>query len=129
MARISRRKLAHYTVQGLVSAESGSVVMKQLGAYLVSERRTKEADLLIRDIQTELLKKGRALVTVSSARGLSNESRQTVSDFVMVAYPGVKKVEIIETIDVSLIGGVLLRTPDKRFDASVKRKLEKLTVR
>lgn len=128
MTTISRRKLAAYTADSISAGKSQHHVMLELAAYLIEQHRTREQDLLTRDIETALLSRGTAVATTTSARPLSEEAKSTISDFIKSAYHGVTKVAQREVIDKSVIGGVKIELPDAQLDGTVRTKLEKLTV-
>lgn len=128
MTRISRRKLARHAAGRLAAGDALPSVLNELAAYLVETRRTRELELIVRDIELALLDYGTAVATLVSARTLSAEAKKTLVDFVKQQYDGVSSVLTKEQTDESLIGGVRLELPGKRLDNSVKTKLEKLTV-
>lgn len=126
--KLSRRKLSEHATARLLNGESAKSVMKQLGAYLVENRRTRELELIIRDIEAQLLAKGTALVTTVSARSLSNEAKKSIESLVKAEQSQVKNVILREVIDESVIGGVRVELPGHVADFTVKAKLDKLTV-
>lgn len=128
MATLSRRRLAHYAAQQIAAGDKASSVMKEIGAYLVDRRRTREAELLVRDIENALLKNGIVLATAISARALSTEAVSAIEAMVKAEYSNVKRVVLREDIDASVIGGVKLVLPDKQLDSTIKARLEKLKV-
>lgn len=128
MPGLSRRKLADHAAKSLADGEPTASVLEQLAAYLIDTKRTAEAELITRDIQTALLQHGIALVTAVSARELSAESRTDITAYTKQLYEHVSRVEIQEQIDTSLIGGVKLLFPDQQLDTSIKHTLDKLTV-
>ncbi len=125
-AGISRRKLAAYVADKLIDSDKS--VLRELAAYLIDTGRQREVSLVARDIEMALLKKGTAVATTTSARALSKEARETLEIFIKQTYQGVTTVHLRETIDESVIGGVKLELPDAELNATVAKKLEKLTV-
>lgn len=121
--RISRRVLTDYVAHRLNAGDA--TVIKQLAAYLVDTRRTNELDLIVYDIETALLGKGVVIADVVSARTLAKEAQQAVADYVKTAY-GATDVELRQSVDPHLIGGVRIRTPDAEHDTTIRRKLMKL---
>jgi F-type H+-transporting ATPase subunit delta len=67
---------------------------------------------------------GRVRVHVSSAAPLADEAREKLVD--IAAKQTGKEPELVETVDASLIGGLVLRVGDQKFDASVAAKLKGL---
>lgn len=128
MAKISRRKLADHIAAQITAGSDRSHVMRELGAYLMDTRRLHETELIVRDIEIALLGKGIAIVTTTAARSLTDEAKQTITEFVKSQYDGLKTVVVRETIDETVIGGVNIKLPDAQFDGTVRTKLEKLTV-
>ena len=71
MTTLSRRHLAQYAAEKL--AQGDRSVVEQLAAYLVASRRTKEAELLVRDIERWLETNGVVVARVTSAHELDND--------------------------------------------------------
>lgn len=125
--KLSRRKLSEYVADRLAKGDNAKVVMKELAAYLVDTRRTRETELIIRDIEARLLVQGVALVTVTSARTLTSEAKQSIEALVKAEQSEVTKVVLREQIDESVIGGVRIELPGRLADFTVRAKLDKLT--
>lgn len=67
---------------------------------------------------------GRMRVTVTSAQPLSDEQRQTVAEKLNASFG--KEAVLVEKIDESLLGGIVLRIGDKVLDGSVLGKLDSI---
>ncbi|HRJ06462.1 MAG TPA: F0F1 ATP synthase subunit delta [Candidatus Saccharibacteria bacterium] len=128
MAMVSRRKLANLAARRIAGGEVKASVLRDLAAYLIDSGRQREAELLVRDVETAMLKHGIAVGTVVSARKLSTDALATVEGFVKHHYKTVTKVVLRERLDSSVIGGVRLELPDKQLDATIQTRLDKLTV-
>lgn len=128
MQTLSRRKLAANMAGRLVGGESQKSILRELAAYLIDSGRKKEASLIVRDVEAMLVDKGTAIGTVTSARPLSEASLGTIESFIRQSNKRIKQVVLRERIDESLIAGVRIELPGSQLDASVKAKLEKLTV-
>ena len=76
MARTLRRKLARHAAERLL--EGDVTVIDELAALIVYERREREIDLLVQDIEVELAERGTVVATVESARALDEAARQEV---------------------------------------------------
>ena len=126
--RISRRTIARTVASQLTSGVDQKVLVKQLAAYLIDNRRTKEANLIARDIETELASRGIVVATVWSPRSIDDEVRQAVQTLAKAEFDNVKNVEIREKIDPSLLAGIKLAVPGKQVDLSARHKLDKLSV-
>ena len=74
MTHLSRRKLALHIANRLERGDESNVAMKELAAYLIDSGRTREAELVIRDIEAALANAGSVYATVTAARSLSDES-------------------------------------------------------
>ena len=76
MVRVSRRKLAQYATERLLAGDA--TVIDELSALLVSEKREREVDLLVRDIEAEMAECGTVVATVESAIPLDEATRGAV---------------------------------------------------
>lgn len=119
-ADISRRRLSQHAANMIIEG-SGSLAMQQVAAYLVAAKRTREADLVARDIEAALADRGVVVATVTTAHGLSADLRGAVKQLL-----GANELHLKEVIDPSVLGGVKISMPGKRYDATVRRKLELL---
>lgn len=128
MAKLSRRKLSANAAARLAGGESKKTVLRDLAAYLIDTGRKSEATLFVRDIEAMLTDAGTAIGTVTSARPLSKDSLDTVESFIKGHDARIKHVVLREQIDESLIGGIKLELPGRQLDASVKAKLDMITV-
>jgi len=70
---------------------------------------------------------GRVQVLVQSATPLTRRHRESLRE-ITARHTG-KEVELVETIDESLLGGLVIRIGDDKFDASVATKLRTLAGR
>ena len=125
---LSRRKLAGNAAARLSGGESKKTVLRELAAYLIDTNRKKEAALIVRDIEAMLVDAGTAVGTVTSARPLNDSALKTIESFVKQQNANIKNVVLRQHVDETLIGGVRLELPGHQLDASVKAKLEQLTV-
>ena len=108
-----------------VSQDSKDADSTEVVGSLVTLLKKKNALGKLPKILTEFekiaaRKAGIVKLSVASARALSIESKGKIS----AIFGG--KTEIVETIDTSLIGGVIVRTENTIFDGSVKKQLERL---
>lgn len=76
MARTLRRKLAQHAAERLLAGDAA--VIDELAALIVHERREREINLLVQDIEAELAERGTVVVTVESARALDEATKDAV---------------------------------------------------
>jgi ATP synthase F1 delta subunit len=110
----------------LAQPESRHDWMRRLAGYLVEHRMTDDLDMIVNDIAHELyVQSGLLTVEVVSARALSQDLRARIISM-MKDETQATDVVLHETIDESLVGGFIARTPDAEIDASVRSKLRAL---
>lgn len=122
MAKLSRRKIAELWADELIK---GRDITKQIAAYLVSERRVDEAALIVRDTESALAERGIVVADLTSAHGLSDESRAAIQKFLTVRL-GAQKVAFREQHDQSVIGGVRVDVAGQQLDATLRTRLNQL---
>lgn len=126
--KVSRRAVAMYIADQMVYGTSVKSLAKQLAAYLIDTRRTKEVELIVRDIEYYLAEKGHVSGTVTSAYALSAEMKASLESFVK-KQTSAKAVSLETTVDESVLGGVKIALPGKEFDATIARALTTLKTR
>lgn len=114
--RLSRRKIAAYAADQLMSGNA-KTILREVAAFLVETGREREAELLARDIELALSERGVTVASVASAHELTATLRTQIEKLIG------GNVQLKETIDPTLLGGVRIDTPDKRFDGTLARKL------
>lgn len=119
--RVSRRRIAAYAADKLISGKGGALVLREVAAYLVATGRTREQELLVRDIEAALAARGVVVADVASAFAISKDIKAQIATLV-----GASTVELRETIDPSLLGGVRVDIPGRRFDGTIRHKLTAL---
>ena len=128
MARkISRRNLAQYVADNLTT-DAHATVIKQLAGYLVESRRTKELELIVRDVQYFLAQKGLVGAVVTSAFDISFETKKAIELFIK-SKTKASKVFIDATVDESVIGGVKISLPGSELDDTIAHQLTVLKTR
>ena len=127
MAGASRKRLARFVADELQQGGNPRELMQQVAAYLVEHKRPHDAEFVMSDIAVELAARGkRGMATVTTARPLSAAERESVKAFAAKKM-AVSSVELTEQVDKSLIGGIIIETPDTRYDRSLRRGIEQLT--
>mgnify|MGYP000965188703 CR=1 FL=1 len=76
MARTLRRKLARHAAERLLAGDAA--VIDELAALIIAERREREIDLLVQDIEAELAERGTVVATVESARALDAATKDEI---------------------------------------------------
>lgn len=76
MARTLRRKLARHVAERLLKGDV--TVIDELAALIVHERREREIDLLVQDIEVELAERGTIVATVESATSLDEATKDAI---------------------------------------------------
>jgi F-type H+-transporting ATPase subunit delta len=127
MPKLSRRRIAREIVQLIArNPERQSEILRQTAAYLLQHKKAGEVHLLMLDIADELQKtQGLMTAEVQSAFGLASTTRDQIVAM-LKNVTGAQNVELSETVQPELIGGVVIRTPQFELDASVKRQLNQL---
>lgn len=126
MQAISRRKIATYVADQLVAGKDAKSLMKQAASYLIEHKLLSQAELLVRDIEAALAREhGVVLAEITSARELSADLIKNIEQFVKTA-EGARAVEVSASVDPSLLGGVIIRTPSSELDTTVRKQLNML---
>lgn len=123
---ISRRKLAASIAERLNSDESQSLIIKQLAAYIIEHNLESEADRIVADINSQLVRYGKVLTKVVTARPLDSSTRQQIIDYMQQSTGDKVEVVLSESVDPEIIGGIIIETPDQRLDISVVSQLKQL---
>lgn len=101
---------------------------KELAALILNERLQHQIDDIVESIIKEYaLKHGIIEAEVSSAFRLSDKLRTELIKLIKSS-SGAKKVLLHETVDNSLLGGLIISAPDMQLDFSLKTKLNRLKV-
>ena len=117
--RLSRRALATFVAKELLAGNDQ--IIDWLAALLIEERREREADLLVRDIESILADSGQMIVRVETARPLDVAIKKEIESMF-----DQHEVHIKETVRPELIGGVKITTPTQSLDRTIAKKLEML---
>ncbi len=122
-AKLSRRKIAAYFADELIA---GRPVVKQLAAYLIEAKRTREASLITRDIESALAERGVLLADVATARELASDTKTAITAYLKQTTKATD-VYIRPHVDPYLLGGVRIDTPGERLDTTLRHRLNQLT--
>ncbi len=127
MTVISRRRLARTTVRLLRGQpERRTATLQSLAVYLTVHKQTKQLDLFIKDIARELQQsEGTLLAEVCSAFPLDENGRDAIRRYLQQQTSS-KVVELEETVDPTLLSGVIVRTADQELNTSARHRLQQL---
>lgn len=123
MARASRRKIASEVAELLLAGKKDAV--KQLAAYLVHTGRERELDLVVRDVEAALADRGILLADVASSRKLSSEAAREIRVY-LKQKTGAATIQLRETVDPQLLGGVRVSIPGSELDGTLRHTLNQL---
>lgn len=123
--KVSRRVLTRYIAARLHDSEDRAEVIKSLAAYIVEHGLQTDLELILSDIALNLARLGSVQAAVITARPLDETLRAEVVRFIK-QIEAAQNVSIAEAVDPDLLGGIIIETPNKRFDASVSTKLKRL---
>lgn len=119
--RLSRRKMAAYVADKLVAGTPVSEALREVAAYLQDSGRTREQQLLVRDIEAEMADRGVVVADVASAHPIDTSITDQIK-----AMTGAKSLQLRQSVDESLLGGIRVDIPGKRFDGTIRHKLNAL---
>ena len=126
MSKIANSQIAEIVLAQLQAGESTDTVMTRLAAYLVQQRRTKDADSIARSLENMLQNSGGHLeLQVTTARELSAELSTAIKSLFTNQS---KDIVINHKVDKAVIGGALVEAPGQRLDLTVRRRLQQLTL-
>lgn len=123
-ARLSRRKIANYVARELMLGDSKQTI-EWLAAFLLDTKRTRELELLVRDIEYSLYDHSEAIIDVTSAHPLTKAIKDAISRLA-IERNGASTVYLRGHIDSSVIGGVRVEYGGQQLDATLRYKLDKL---
>jgi len=118
MIRLSRRKIADYAADRLQKGDNKQKVLREIAAYLCDTGRQNEAELLVRDIESALAERGIIVADATSAHPLTEPMKKSIA-----ALLGAKHIQLRETVDPEVLGGVRIVAAGRRFDGTLRRKL------
>lgn len=119
---LTRKELAANLLTIFAQSTDKERTVEQIAAYLVVEGRGSELDSLLRDMQDiQLDQHGVQEVDTASAHTLSDAVKRAIESLFDAEH-----VQLHETIDEDLIGGVRVRSKDSVMDLSVRTQLNRL---
>lgn len=122
---MTRREIAKKVAPLFLKGKNNKKLIKQLAALLVEEGKTKEIELLMNDVAVEMERLGHSYVEVQSTHKLAVRTLRDLEKSIKELTKA-GSVTLNETIDQSLIGGLIATTPTVEIDLSVRTKLKAL---
>ncbi len=119
--RLSRRKIAEFVADELVAGTSKKEVLARVAAYLTASGRTRELELLVREIEDMLASRGIVVADVTSAHSLSAATKDRINKLV-----GADVLQLRERRDETVLGGSRIDVPGKRYDGTIQHRLTAL---
>ncbi|MFZ2125076.1 MAG: F0F1 ATP synthase subunit delta [Candidatus Saccharimonadales bacterium] len=123
--RLSRRKIAIHYATSLIEGLDTKQLTKELAAYLVESKRTKELSLIISDIEYQLGLMGVVSARVTSAHILDDIAKKALIDLVRDK-TGARQIHLNENLDPKVLGGMKLEFTGIELDTTIARRLAKL---
>lgn len=127
-ARLSRRAMAEYIADGLISGKSKKKLLEQLAGYLVDSKRTKELSLIVHDIEFALSQRGVVQASIVSAFELTIETQKALGVFIK-SKTKASQVSLSSMVDPAVLGGVKIAVPGRELDQTVSHRLTLLKTR
>lgn len=126
MATLKRSALAGVIAGLLESTKQPEQLAKEVAAYLVSQRQTKDLDAILRDVMTARAQNGIIETEVTTAFPLSSEVKTQVQALLKAEYPTAKQFVVQESVKPQVLSGIRIQTPDKQLDETARGKLDHL---
>jgi F-type H+-transporting ATPase subunit delta len=121
MSAPSRKQIAE-AVLSLLKSHSPERVGQMLANYLVANRRTKEVDYIMRELESMRHgQEGISEAIATSAFELSTATKQEIAKRI-----GDKNVHLTYQVDPEVVGGVRIKGLDWQLDLSIANKLKQL---
>jgi F-type H+-transporting ATPase subunit delta len=122
---MTRRQIARGFVTQLQKTSLKEAV-NQLAALIITEKKTRDLQLLLEEIRAELERaQGHVSAVVTTARPLSSHLEKEIAGLLQKKTEA-KSVSINNIVDESIKGGFIARTSQYELDASITGKLAQL---
>lgn len=123
--KLSRRKITHHVAISLSTGNNSSQIITQLAGFLVDTGRTKELDIIVRDIEYSLAEQGIVSARAVTAFDLSVETRREIEAIINNRKKS-HDIQLQHVVDPDVLGGVKLDIPGFRLDTTLAHKLSTL---
>lgn len=124
-ATLSRRRIASYISEKLITEGQSPKLVSQLAAFLIDSRRTKELELIIRDIEYDLRRRGTVLAQITSVSKLTEATQLVIKEFIK-GKTDAKQIFLRQFVDPEVLGGVKIDLPGSQLDVTIMRQLTTL---
>lgn len=125
MAGTSRKELAKALLPLVDSTKDPAKLAKAIALFLSEERRTKDLEGLMRDIESLRAEAGVVEATVTSAFPLTQALKRDIRSLITKQHKA-KEVILVEVVDPTVLGGVKIETGEHQLDVTVQQKLNRL---
>lgn len=123
--KTSRRALAK-GFMSLANSTSHAHAVRALAAVMISEKRTREINLIVQEIARELFAQTKELhATITSAHPISTELKKMITAL-LKKRSAAASVHATYVFDPTLKGGFVAHTPQGEINASVTHQLSTL---
>ena len=127
-AGFSRRRLAAYVAEQIAAGAEMSALLRQVAAYLIDTRATRDVDVVAATIEEALAERGIVVAEVTTAHALSAAlQKQLKTEVTALAEQSgaapVQSVQLRQVVDPSVIGGVKIALPGQHYDGTIQHKL------
>jgi F0F1-type ATP synthase delta subunit len=126
MNRVSRQQLAQAVASRISEGDAPKDIARSLAAYLITERRTKELEPLMRDVMRVRAEQGVSEVTAYSAFELSAAVKDQIRQMVTSGQNDKTAVILNKGINPELIGGVNIESAELQLDLTIRARLNRL---
>jgi F0F1-type ATP synthase delta subunit len=122
--RIPRAQLAAVIGEKTLKQKDLKRLTQAVAAYLMEQNSIGELESLMRDVLAYRQARGIIEAEVTSAHDLSKEALAEIKHAVKEHYPAAKHVQLHESLDEQLIGGVKVSLAHEQLDLSVRAKID-----
>ena len=125
-AGFSRRRLAAYIAEQIAAGAEVSALLRQVAAYLIDTRATRDVDVVAATIEEALAERGIVVAEVTTAHALSAalQKQLTTEVTALAEQSGTAPVTSVQLRQV--IGGVKIALPGQHYDGTIQHKLTAL---
>jgi len=117
---VTRLEVARYVAEQLPQHRRRT--LKEVATWLVATGRTRQADYLVQDVAMILAQDGYLAARVTTARPLTKGLRQEIQTYLQTL-TSATEIELTETVDPHVIGGLRLATPTAELNTTIRHKL------